>query len=1054
VHRDLDAGAEEPGPAYTLAVPPAEETRKTVTVVFADITGSTALGERLDPEPLRRVMSRYFDEMRSVVELHGGTVEKFIGDAVMAVFGIPTLHEDDALRAVRAAVEMRQALERLNEDLEADWAIRLQVRTGVNTGQVVAGDPAGGQMLVTGDAVNLAARLEQVAEPGEILIGPETYRLVRDAVRADPARPLELKGKAEPVAAHRLLEVTAGGPAFARRVDSPLVGRDEELGHLAAVFEQAVSERACRVVTVMGEAGIGKSRLVAELTSLTGDRARVLTGRCLPYGEGITFWPVAEAVKGAAGISEADSTEAARAKIRGLVEGIEDAGLIEDRVASAVGLAVAAGQIQETFWAVRRLLESLARDRPLLVVFEDIHWAEPTLLDLFQYVAGFSRDHPVMLLCTARPDVREVRPDWATVGPLVALERLTEEESQRLIENLLGRAGLRGEVRAHITEAAEGNPLFVEEMLRMLIDDGLLVRSNGHWEPRGDLTAVAVPGTVQALLSARLDRLEAEERSVIQRAAVVGKVFWWGAVTELSPVDVRERVGAHLQTLLRKELVHPDRSSFAGEDAFRFSHILVRDAAYDSMPKQTRAELHERFAGWLEARAGDRIAEYEEILGHHLEQGYRYRAALGPVDDSARDLGRRAAARLAQAGRRSFQRGDMPAAVNLLGRAADLLPEGETARPAVLTDLGAALTDVGEWPRAEEVLTDAAEGAAASGDRRVEWHARVQVAWIRTSRDPSRAWDELLAETKQAIEVFEEVGDEAGLAKAWMLRGEMYNDLTEREEMESAAARVVEHASRAGDRREEALGVRLLGGAMIYGPTPVKEAVSRFEQILQSASDSPMMEVAILPVLALLNGMKGRFAEARALLDRARTLQDELGLRFFSARLAMASTEVEMLAGNPVAAEREARRGCEIFKEMGETGRFSTLACQLADALYALGRDGEAYAYTLEGEKASAPEDVEAQSSWRRVRAKVLARRGEVDQAEELIRESLRVAETSPDDVHLHSKVFRDMAEVLRLAGRPGEGRRFLQRALDLEERKGNVPSASRIRVLLEKARA
>ena len=512
------------------------EVRKTVTVLFADISGSTALGERLDPESLRGIMSRYFEEMRSAIEQHGGTVEKFIGDAVMAVFGVPTVHEDDALRAVRAASQMREILATLNAELERDFGARLQIRIGINTGEVVAGDPSAGETFVTGDTVNVAARFEQTAEPGEIVFGEETHRLVRDAVQVEPVEPLELKGKTDRVPAFRFVDVTPGAPAFARRLDSPLVGREEELGRLQRVFDEAVAERACRMVTVLGDAGLGKSRLVTELVARVGGGARVLWARCLPYGEGITFWPVAELVKEAAAIDETDAPDAARSKLRALVADAEDGTEVAERVSAAIGLGgdgAGGGDIQETFWAVRRLLEILAAEKPLVVLFDDIHWAEPTFLDLLEYVTRFSAEHPLLLVCTARPDLRETRPDWNTLGETIVLEPLSQDESAHLIANLLGSVGLPADVQARITDAAEGNPLFVEEMLRKLIDERLLERDNGHWSARGDLSEVAVPGTINALLSARLDQLELEERAVIQRASVVGKVFWWGAVTEL-----------------------------------------------------------------------------------------------------------------------------------------------------------------------------------------------------------------------------------------------------------------------------------------------------------------------------------------------------------------------------------------------------------------------------------------------------------------------------------------------------------------------------------------
>ncbi|HEY2803306.1 MAG TPA: adenylate/guanylate cyclase domain-containing protein, partial [Actinomycetota bacterium] len=388
------------------------EVRKTVTVLFSDVVGSTSLGEQLDPESLRGVMSRYFDEMRAAIERHGGTVEKFIGDAVMAVFGVPTVHEDDALRAVRAASEMRDLLGTLNAELERDWRAHLEIRTGINSGQVVAADPSTEQTFVTGDAVNVAARLEQAAEPGEILLGEETRSLVRDAVRVESVEPLELKGKSERMPAFRLLEVLNVAVPFSRRLDSPIVGREAELRALRQTYDDAVERCACASSTVLGDAGLGKTRLVNEFVDRTGDAARVLWSRCLPYGEGISLLPVVELVDAAAGVAETDAPEQRRSKIDALTDDAVDGKDVAERLAAAVGLAEASGDIQQTFWAVRRLLEIVAAERPLIVVLEDLHWAEPTFLDLLQYVTGFSTGHPLLLLGTSRPDLRETRPDW------------------------------------------------------------------------------------------------------------------------------------------------------------------------------------------------------------------------------------------------------------------------------------------------------------------------------------------------------------------------------------------------------------------------------------------------------------------------------------------------------------------------------------------------------------------------------------------------------------------------------------------------------------------
>jgi class 3 adenylate cyclase len=671
--------------------------RKTITVVFSDIAGSTALGERVDAESLRAVMGRYFEEMRAVLERHGGTVEKFIGDAVMAVFGIPVLHEDDALRAVRAAAEMRDALTPLNDELERERGVRIQVRVGVNTGEVVAGEPSGGQRFATGDAVNVAARLEQAAQPGEILIGESTYRLVRDAVTVESVRSLSLKGRGEAVPALRLLAVPG---LTGRRLASPIVGRDRELELLDQAFDGVVRDQACHLVTVLGSAGVGKSRLVGEFLSGRADEATIVRGRCLSYGEGITFWPVKSVISQAAALSGEESPEAAREKIRSLVAPAPDAALIVERVTETIGVAETVVGHRGTSWAIRRFFEELANRRPLIVVFDDLQWGEPTFLDLVEAAGRQSRGAPILLLCMARPDLLELRPDWGEAGhdaTRLHLTPLTDDESAHLITNLLGADELADHLRSRITETAEGNPLFVEESVAMLIDEGLLVRRNGSVAASGDWARVSLPPTIQALLAARLDRLGSEERAVLERGSVEGKVFHRGAVLELSPKTDRPDLDRHLRMLVQQEFVQPGRAGFIDEQAFRFRHQLLRDVAYESLSKAARAELHERFAGWLDEKASDRAEEFEEILGYHLQQAFSYRADLGPVDDRGRELATRAASRLASAGLRAHARGDMWGARKLLASAVALLPRDDVAR--LLPKLDEALFETGERRR-------------------------------------------------------------------------------------------------------------------------------------------------------------------------------------------------------------------------------------------------------------------------------------------------------------------------------------------------------------------
>jgi class 3 adenylate cyclase len=657
--------------------PPSSEVRKTVTVLFSDVVGSTAVGERLDAEAVRDLMARYFAAMRRVIERHGGTVEKFIGDAIMAVFGIPTLREDDALRAVRAADEMRKTLVELNAGLEFERGVAIQARTGITTGEVVTGDAAVGGTLATGDTVNTAARLEQAAAPGEILIGAPTYRLVRDVVTVERADPVTARGKELPVPAYRLVSVTPGGEAHARRLDAPLIGRERELARLQHAYRDAVGERRCELFTLLGSAGVGKSRLVREFLAAVEGEARILRGRCLPYGEGITYWPLAEALREAASISEADDREAARGRLLTLLEGERNAEPVAARMASAIGLSDERAVQSEVFSAVRRTLEHLANERPLVVVWEDIHWAEPAFLDLIDHLAEWSRDAAILLVCPARPELLDARPSWGG-GKLnvttVMLEALPSEAAARLIDVLPGGSVLPDSVTQRIAQAAEGNPLFLEEFLGMLFDDGLLQAVDDHWQFRGEVERLKIPPSISALLAARLERLTSAERQVAQRGAVVGRAFEADAVAELAPEGLRPHVTEALMALVRKELVRPELSELTASDAFKFRHILIRDTAYEALPKRERAVLHERVADWLQRVAGDRLTEYEEIVGFHLEQAHGYRAELGLRDDRTDSLGARAAERLGAAGLRARVRQDARAALNLLARALAVLP--------------------------------------------------------------------------------------------------------------------------------------------------------------------------------------------------------------------------------------------------------------------------------------------------------------------------------------------------------------------------------------------
>jgi tetratricopeptide (TPR) repeat protein len=993
-------------------------------------------------------MTRYFDVMSRELELHGGTIEKFIGDAVMAVFGLPTLHEDDALRAVRAAAGMQRALAELNDELERVWGVRLTNRTGVNTGEVVAGNPSGGQRLVTGDAVNTAARLEQAAPANEVLIGELTYRLVRHAVQVEPVEPLELKGKAERVPAYRLVSVRASiVEGWARHENAPIVGRHAELGELLSRYGEADRTAGGRMVTIVGEAGVGKSRLTRAFSEAVADEAEVFRGRCLPYGDGITFWPLVEVARAAAGIREDDSPELARSRVLGLVSEPE----VAARIASILGLTPAQFPLPELYWGARKLLESLAARRPLVVVFDDIHWAEPAFLDFIDHVVD-TAEAPILLICTARHELLDSRPEWGDrlAASRLVLGPLDDTEAAQVVANLLGQAGLPADVEARIVGAAEGNPLFVEQMLSMLIDSGTLRFDDGRWIRADELAEIAVPPTIQALLAARLDQLSREERAVIEPASVIGLEFVEPAVVELAPEPVRPAVPAHLGALARKQFLalKPDQDS--DDTGYRFLHLLVREAAYGGLLKRARATHHERFVVWADRVNAERGrgGEYEEILGYHLEQAHRYLGELGPLDDHGRALGADAARRLSAAGRRAFARGDMHAAANLYRRAVGLLAEHDPNRLALLPELGEALIEQGEFGEARGVL----DGAMRAADEIFDDGLRAHAALIRVllgvyAGDEGDA-RQVEARARDAVRIFERLGDDAGLARAWRLVFGASEEALRYGEATRAAENAIKHARKAGDSRQVARGMTGYALAALYGPTPVADAIARCEALLAEASADRRTEALVSSVLAHLYAMEGRFEAAREQYRGAQRMLEDLGSRLLAASTSIDSWRIEILADNPEAAESELRRDYAALEAMGEKYLLSTVAAFLGQVMWVQGNDAEALRFSEAAEQLAADGDVTSQSIWRSVRAKVLARRGDAEVADRLSIEAVDLVAPTEAPLHL-ADALADRAEVLRLLGRDIEAGTVLEEAARIYADKGDRVSAERARRFL-----
>jgi class 3 adenylate cyclase/tetratricopeptide (TPR) repeat protein len=948
--------------------------RKTVTVIFCDVTGSTALGESVDPEALRGLLARYFERMKAIVERHGGTVEKFIGDAVMAVFGVPVAHEDDALRAVRAAAEMRDALPELD----------VQARIGVNTGKVVTGTE---ERLATGDAVNVAARLEQAAQPGEVLLGAPTLALVRDAVEVEEVEPLALKGKSEPVSAYRLLRVQE---APERRHETRFVGRERELEQLRDAWERAQTERRCELVTVVGDAGVGKSRLVAE--ALAPLDAHVVRGRCLPYGEGITYWPVVEVLKQLA-VLPADEIAAAA-------------------IGSLLGETEAQTSAEEIAWAVRKTFEQAAGERPLALVFDDVHWGEETFLDLVEHVALLSTGVPILLACLARPELLERRPQWP---PTLRLEPLPADDVEELIPRRFG-----AELRARIARAAGGNPLYITEMLAIT------------GETQAD---IVVPPTLQALLAARLDQLEPAERGVLERGAVEGEIFHRGAVQALAPDE--PQVTPRLAALVRKELIRPDAPQLPGEDGFRFRHLLIRDAAYEALPKATRAELHAGFAHWLEEH-GAELVELDEVLGYHLEQACRYRAELGlPGDDELMDAAR---ARLTAAGRRAWSRSDSNAAAKLLERAAALLPPGQFEITLEL-DLTEALFRVGKGRDALRRAASLSERGAAAGDQVAELCGRIEEERLRIQVEPEGATERLAVLLDEALPEFEDAGDDLALYSAYRALADVAWNRGQMDAALSAFERAGIHARQAGLPNEL---VRQRDGARFSGTTPLSEYLAWQNELDPGELRNPVPRRRRAVALAML----GRFDEARAMLGELRAETADRGDKMGLADAMGGLRYVELLDGNPSAAVAFAEEACRLYDELEQPAYLSTFAALLARALYAADRVEEADAWAGRAAELGASDDAITQLLWREVRARILARRGEHAEAERLAREAVAIGEQT-DMIDVQADAYADLSEVLLLAGKREEAAAALEQALARYERKGIVVMAERTQARL-----
>ncbi len=925
----------EPGPVQ----------RKLATVVAIEFAERP---EELDPEALHRRVSDWQSRTRAVVQRHGGRIESLGSDAAVAVFGVPGAREDDVLRAARAALELRDA----------------PVRIGMETGEVVAGGS-----VVAGRVLSEAREVAHAADPGAVGVGEHAAALIAHAARFEPGT-------------SRLLELAADAPAFERRLDAPLVGRSGELANLRQALEDGVRNDACYAVQLVGQPGIGKTRLAREFAEGVRERALVLGGACVAEGAGSTYRPLLRIVRAGAG---AESRDAIFARTNDE--------LVAATLAAALGGEDGTPSAPEVAWAFRRFCETLAAEQPLVLVLDDVQWAEPTLLDLLEQLAARGRG-PMLLLCLAREELREERPSFLDGGGCIVLEALSPAETSVLVRQLLGERPFTQDILERVLEAAEGNPLFLEQLLAFVAEEGALVGR-------------PLPPTIQALLAARLDRLGPGERAVLSHAAVVGRDFQLAELEALLEPPFVATVTRHLRTLAGRGFVQ------AAEHAYRFRHVLVQEAVYRATSKAERAKLHEQLADHL-----DREREPDEIVGFHLERAYRLHVELGADDRRLLQLASDAGRRLGAAGILAWKRNDVPTTVGLLERATDLLDVESPLARELMCELGLALRAGGEAQRATDALAFAARSAASVGDAHIELQA---------------------------------LKDDRALGRAWLLTGFVRGGRYLRcNAWEDASERALVSYRRAGLPVATCLGQ--LSQALYQGPRPAPEATARCERLLLQDAAGPAGEANVLAFLGGLLAMQGRLQDGRDLVARAHEIFDELGqFGLAAASCGKVGGAIEFFAGDWHAAELVLLESCERLRSARLNSAFATGAGELAGAIYAQGRYAEADEWAGEAERAAAQDDLDARLAWQPVRAKLLAHQGEHDHAQRVASAAVLAAQ-STDALNRRARALLDYAEVLRLGGREDDATEYTEQARRDYAQKGNRAALEQIAAPVAKA--
>jgi class 3 adenylate cyclase/tetratricopeptide (TPR) repeat protein len=965
--------------------------RKLATVLFVDLVGSTALVSASDPEVVRRRVTRFFEDVSHCVMTHGGIVEKFAGDAVLAAFGVAQAHEDDAERAIRAGIGILVAVKELE----------LEARVGIEAGEVVV-DTAD-STFATGEAVNMAARLQQSARPGEILIGGGARRLALDTVELEEVDPIEVRGRSEPLqawrvvcAADRALEPTRS------TIAAPLIGRESELELLANTFERAARDRRAHLVTVYGEPGIGKSRLVREFVAgLEG--ATVLGGRCLPYGEGITYWPLAEMVKSSAGIADDDPVREAVEKLRKCCE--------DEAVADLLGLASGVldaveeeRSAQEIAWAARAWADQLADVQPLVLVFEDIHWAEEPLLELVEHLATWVRESPLLLVCLARPELLDLRPGWGggrMRGASIELDPLRADQSEELLAALAPHDSLSNEARRDLLAKTEGNPLFVEETIRMLLESG------------GDYLPGRIPDTLQALIAARIDHLPPDEKALLHRGAVIGRVFWHGALEHLSPdLDV----DALLDNLLLRDFVLAEpRSTIVGERAYRFKHVLIREVSYGGLTKAERAQLHERFAEWLGERAGEELLE---IRAYHLDHAAQLQAELD--GSTPPELASEAAAALEEAGRRALARESNRSARKLLLRSVELEPTLERRYHAAR-----AAWRMSELPTVSVEMKAVLDKARAAGDSLIEGKALTALAEVALLREGD------LTKATELVDAALEALPADGRFGALEVRGRIAWWVGDFETQERIVGEGLEIARRLERKDLEAHALDALAGVYRHlGRLDEAEETLLRGLELAEESGSIVARAQALHSLGSLRLEKRETALGEEQLEESRVLFAEVGDAWMLGRTMNSLAWAAEQRGDDRKAESRLREAIKLLKPLEDRGALCESQRALAEVLIRLGRLEEAERVALEAVETVGEHDLSSRATTAMSLALVRAAQGKDEEAEALLVDALALVEATGFR-GLEVWILSRIEEFLRERGRDEEADVYAERRAD-----------------------